>query len=53
MNWYKSLTRQQKVHIRECFELATGIPLNKAIQLFTFSECMDLLESKLKIEGIL
>lgn len=51
MNWYKSLDRKAKVHIRWAFEAACGISLNDALTLFTFSECMDLLYDKLKIEG--
>lgn len=53
MNWYKQLTRKQKVQIRECFRLATGSELNDMLILFKFSECMDILENKLKLEGIL
>lgn len=51
MNWYKTLSRQQKLKIRECFELACGITLNQSLRIFSFSECMDMLESKLKAEG--
>lgn len=53
MKWYKQLPKQNKVHIRECFKLATGTPLNDALKIFSFSECMDILEGKLKLEGIL
>lgn len=51
MEWYKKLDKSKKVHIRWAFEVCTGISLNNALKLFSFSECMDLLESKLKIEG--
>lgn len=51
MKWYKTLNRKQKANIRWCFEVCTGMTLNQALMLFSFSECMDLLENKLKIEG--
>lgn len=51
MEWYKTLTREQKANIREVFALATGIALNDALRLFKFRECMDLLYGKLKMEG--
>ena len=53
MKWYKQLSKERKLHIREVFELACGIPLNAAITFFSFSECMDLLHQKLELEGIL
>lgn len=51
MKWYISLTKKQKLGIRTVFELTTGISLNNALKLFSFSECMELLHSKLTIEG--
>lgn len=51
MFWYKSLSKEQKLGVRKSFELATGISLNNAIIFFSFSECMDILYTKLKIEG--
>lgn len=50
MEWYKSLKREQKVNIREVFELACGLSLNTALLLFSFRECMDILHDKLVIE---
>jgi hypothetical protein len=51
MKWYRSLSREQKLNIRECFEMAIGQSLNSMMRLFTFSECMDILYQKLKLEG--
>ena len=51
MEWYKSLNRKQKAGIREAFELSCGLSLNSALMLFSFSECIDILYNKLKIEG--
>lgn len=51
MKWYKTLSKKQKLNIRECFELALGLKLNEALKLFSFSECMDMLYNKLKLEG--
>ena len=51
MEWYKTLNRTQKLGIREAFELATGQRLSDMVRLFTFSECMDILYNKLKMEG--
>ena len=51
MEWYRTLSVKQKVNVRECFYLACGITLNQSLKIFSFSECMDLLYSKLKIEG--
>jgi len=51
MKWYKSLENKQKACIRETFELATGLTLNCALKIFSFSECMDILYEKLKNEG--
>ena len=53
MKWYKQLSKQQKLNIREVFELTCGMSLNIALMLFSFSECMDLLHQKLQMEGIL
>jgi hypothetical protein len=51
MEWYITLTRKQKANIRCCFEACTGMTLNQALLLFTFSEYMDILVNKLRIEG--
>ena len=51
MEWYKSLSRKQKVNIREVFFLATGKKLSDMIMIFSFAECMDILYFKLKLEG--
>ena len=51
MKWYKTLNRKQKAQIRWSFEVCTGITLNQALRIFPFSQCMDLLKEKLKIEG--
>lgn len=51
MKWYKTLNKNQKLGIREAFELSTGQRLSEMVRLFSFSECMDILYNKLKIEG--
>lgn len=53
MMWYQKLSKQQKLKIREVFELATGLSLNNALKIFTFVECMDILHEKLVMVGIL
>lgn len=53
MKWYSSLPRSSKVHIRWAFEACLGMSLNSALCIFSFSECMELLYNKLKLEGIL
>lgn len=51
MKWYKTLNKNQKLRIREVFELSTGQKLSDMVEVFSFSECMDILYNKLKIEG--
>ena len=51
MKWYKQLTQKQKAGVRQSFELVCGLSLNDALKFFTFSECMDILYNKLKLEG--
>ena len=53
MKWYKSLSMKQKAQIRWCFEAACGVRLNEMLLLFSFSECTDILEDKLKLLGII
>ena len=51
MKWYKSLPKENKVNVRNAFELATGISLNNALKVFTFSQTMDILYNKLILDG--
>lgn len=53
MDWYKTLSINQRIGVRECYHLATGVPWDFAVMLFGFNEAISLFHNKLKMEGIL
>lgn len=53
MNWYLTLDLHTRINAKGCFELLTGVKFESLGCLFSFRERMDILETKLKIEGII
>jgi hypothetical protein len=54
MNWYLSLDINRKIQAKGyVFELATGIGFQELSFLFSFKERIEILQNKLKIEGII
>lgn len=52
LNWYRELTPNQKVELKDCSELIGGIPWEGLTQLhFSFGDKIALLYNKLKLEG--
>lgn len=53
MEWYKTLSINQRIGVKECYDLATGLTWEIAISFFGFNMAIELFYSKLKMEGIL
>jgi hypothetical protein len=53
MNWYKTLDINQKINLKSITELIVGISWIDLTKLFSFREIIEILEQKLKIEGII
>lgn len=51
MKWYLSLSINQKINAKECFALLTGIKFEDLSFMFSFSERIDIMYDKLKMEG--
>jgi len=51
MNWYKSLTINAKINVKEEFLLLCGISWDFMADMFPFKERIKLFYDKLKIEG--
>jgi len=53
MNWYKTLTIEQRINLKELSELICGIRFETLISIFGFYDAIELLYNKLQIEGFL
>jgi len=54
MNWYKTLDIHTKINAKGfIFELLTGLKFEDMSILFSFEERIDIMENKLRIEGII
>ena len=51
MNWYKTLTVEQRINLKDLSELICGVKYNTLILLFGMRQTIELLHEKLKIEG--
>jgi hypothetical protein len=51
MNWYKTLTIQQRINMKDLSEIICGAKYSFLIKLFGFKDTIELLHQKLKIEG--
>lgn len=51
MNWYKTLSIEQKINLKDLSQTICGIPFNSLISLFGFKQTINLLHQKLQMEG--
>ena len=51
MKWYKSLSIDQKINAKECFELLCGMKFEQLSFLFSFAERIEIMHDKLVAEG--
>ena len=51
MEWYKSLNIEQKINLKDCCNLIVGITWKEMSLFFSFRERVEVLYSKLKLEG--
>jgi hypothetical protein len=51
MNWYKSLTVEQKINLKECCSLIVRMTWNEMGLFFSFQERINILYHKLDVEG--
>lgn len=50
MEWYKSLTIEQKINLKDCCALITGMTWEELSILFSFREKIRLIHKKLQLE---
>jgi hypothetical protein len=51
MEWYKTLTLTQRINLKANVHLIIGFNWELLISLFTFSEAIEIVYNKLKLEG--
>lgn len=51
IEWYKTLDLNQRINLKECCILLTGIEYHDLTKLFSLREVIKLLYNKLKMEG--
>jgi len=51
MNWYKNLSIDQKINLKECCNLIIGLTWKEMSLIFSMPEILDILHRKLQIEG--
>lgn len=51
MGWYKALTINQRINVKECFELLCGVKWEQLSYIFTMRERIELMYNKLLAEG--
>jgi hypothetical protein len=51
IDWYKSLSIEQKINLKDCTHLIIGVEFKQIIKLFTLKEVIKILYDKLKLEG--
>lgn len=49
--WYKTLTINQRINAKECFELLCGVKWEQLSFMFTMRERIEIMYNKLLIEG--
>jgi hypothetical protein len=53
MKWYKTLTIEQRINLKELSETICGIKYIYLVKLFGMRDAIELLYSKLKLEEII
>ncbi len=53
MNFYKTLSIHQRIWLKSNTELIVGIDWKHLTMIFGFKETLEILERKLKIDGII
>lgn len=53
MKWYKTLTIDQRINLKDLSETICGVKYDFLIQLFGMRETIELLHQKLKMEGFI
>jgi len=51
MKWYKTLTIQQRISLKELCEVICGIRFDMLVRLFGLRESVQIIYNKLKLEG--
>lgn len=51
MNWYKNLTIEQRINLKELSETICGVKYELLISLFGMRQTIELLHQKLELEG--
>jgi hypothetical protein len=51
MDWYKTLTIQQKINLKDLCELICGIKYTYLIKIFGMKETIQLIHKKMILEG--
>jgi hypothetical protein len=51
MEWYKTLSLNQRINLKDCTTMICGIEWRLLISLFGFQQTIELLHEKLKLEG--
>lgn len=51
MDWYKTLTIQQKINLKNLCELICGIKYNLLIKIFGMKQTIELIHQKMILEG--
>lgn len=51
MKWYLTLDIHARINVKDAFELLTNVSFDKLAFMFSFSERIDILYNKLKMEG--
>ncbi|MFN5417291.1 MAG: hypothetical protein ACK5B9_09565 [Flavobacteriia bacterium] len=51
MNWYKTLTIEQRINLKDLSESICGVRYDFLIRLFGMRQTIELLHQKLELEG--
>ena len=53
MDWYKTLTIQQRINLKDLCESICGIRYDFLIRLFGMTQTIELIKYKLELEGFI
>lgn len=51
MKWYKTLTIQQRINLKDLSETICGVRYDFLIEMFGMRDTIELIHNKLKLEG--
>lgn len=51
MEWYKKKSIHERINIKDACPMILGVEFHWLVQIFSFSEAIDLIYNKLKLEG--